>query len=193
MGKRESNKTKNEKKIINSAIKLFTEFGIGETTIDKIVQKSGLARGTFYNYFKSKYEIWDKIIFGLLTSLNENAREERHRAETLHDYIYNAYYAAFEVLTSSPYPALIAKNQSEFRESLYSSNAIRSVFQDLENDLRNSKLFKDVPPYFFKMYTYSMVGAGFELVIQNYLNQDDFSVEKMTSFITALFEKSLIS
>jgi len=191
MKKRNANKKRNEKKIWEAAIQLFIENGLSETTINEIVVKSDVGKGTFYNYFKNKNDIWDKLISELLTALNEGARQEREKANALHDYIYNAYHAAFKVLTAPPYPALIAKNQVHFRESLHKSNEILNVFGDLESDLRKSELFKGLPSSFYKMYAYSMVGAGFELVIQSYLNQDNFTAEEMSEFITSVFENSI--
>lgn len=193
MSKRNANKERNEKKIREAAIQLFIEKGISETTIDEIATKSGLAKGTFYNYYKSKAAIWNTIIAELLTALNKGAKEEREKANALHEFIYNAYYAAFTELTKAPYPALIAKNQVQFREALYQGEELFTVIGDLEKDLRKSELFKGLPSSFYKMYTYAMVGAGFELVIQSYLNQDNFSIEEMTAFITLIFEKSLIT
>ena len=119
MTKRKENKKRNEQKIRESAIQLFIEKGVSDTTIEDIVNNSGLARGTFYNYYKSKLEIWDEIIAELLTALNKNAKKEQEQAANMHDFIYNAYHAAFTELTKAPYPALIAANQVHFREALY--------------------------------------------------------------------------
>ena len=54
MKKRVANKIKNEETIINAAIELFIQKGVRNTSIQDIVENTGLARGTFYNYFKSK-------------------------------------------------------------------------------------------------------------------------------------------
>ena len=69
VSKRAANKIKNEQEILATAIQLFIEQGEEETTIGDIVAATSLARGTFYNYFKSKKEIWDKIIAHLMLSL----------------------------------------------------------------------------------------------------------------------------
>ncbi|EJO5347694.1 TetR/AcrR family transcriptional regulator [Clostridium botulinum] len=51
-----------EKNLYESAYELFIEKGINYTSIDDIVKKAGVAKGTFYLYFKNKYDIIDKII-----------------------------------------------------------------------------------------------------------------------------------
>ncbi|SEF73626.1 transcriptional regulator, TetR family [Caloramator fervidus] len=49
-------------KLFESAFKLFLNKGFNETAIDDIVKDAGVAKGTFYLYFKDKYDILDRII-----------------------------------------------------------------------------------------------------------------------------------
>ena len=50
MGKLESNKKKKEDALYNTAFELFTTKGTNKTTISDIVEKAGVAKGTFYLY-----------------------------------------------------------------------------------------------------------------------------------------------
>lgn len=58
------NEQKNEKesRLLETAFKLFTEKGIKSTSIQEIVDNASVAKGTFYLYFKDKYEIRDILI-----------------------------------------------------------------------------------------------------------------------------------
>ena len=56
------NKEEKEQKILDSAFQLFTEKGFKDTSIQEIVDHAGVAKGTFYLYFKDKYEIQDYLI-----------------------------------------------------------------------------------------------------------------------------------
>jgi len=47
-------KEKRKDRIINAALKLFSERGFYVTTIPDIAEKVGMSVGNFYNYFKSK-------------------------------------------------------------------------------------------------------------------------------------------
>ncbi len=49
-------------KIYNAAYDLFITKGVNNTVIDDIVKKAGVAKGTFYLYFKDKYDLIDKIV-----------------------------------------------------------------------------------------------------------------------------------
>ena len=51
-----------ETRLLNTAFKLFTEKGVKSTSIQEIVDKADVGKGTFYLYFKDKYEIRDILI-----------------------------------------------------------------------------------------------------------------------------------
>ena len=55
-------KRKKEKELFSAAYELFTSKGINSTAIDDIVKKAGVAKGTFYLYFKDKYDIINRLI-----------------------------------------------------------------------------------------------------------------------------------
>lgn len=46
------------KKILDTALFLFSKKSFDDTTVDEIVQLSGTSKGAFYTHFKSKYEIF---------------------------------------------------------------------------------------------------------------------------------------
>lgn len=62
MGKSDLNKQKKREALLNTAFDLFTTQGINKTTINNIVEAAGVAKGTFYLYFKDKYDIRNKLI-----------------------------------------------------------------------------------------------------------------------------------
>jgi len=50
------------KDIIKKAEKLFAKKGYDNTSVADIIEKVGIAKGTFYHYFKSKDELLDTIV-----------------------------------------------------------------------------------------------------------------------------------
>ncbi len=62
MGKMELNKKKKKDALFRTAFELFTTKGTAKTTISDIVEKAGVAKGTFYLYFKDKYDIRNKLV-----------------------------------------------------------------------------------------------------------------------------------
>lgn len=51
-----------EQRLIDTAFNLFTQKGIKDTSIQEIVDNASVAKGTFYLYFKDKYELQDVLI-----------------------------------------------------------------------------------------------------------------------------------
>ena len=62
MGKADQNKKLKMENLLNTSFELFTSKGINKTSISDIVEKAGVAQGTFYLYFKDKYDIRNRLI-----------------------------------------------------------------------------------------------------------------------------------
>ncbi len=50
------------RKIFEAALKVFTEHGFHEATMDEIAAASGVAKGTVYRYFESKEDLLDHLL-----------------------------------------------------------------------------------------------------------------------------------
>jgi len=70
-----------ETRLLNTAFKLFTEKGIQATSIQEIVDDANVAKGTFYLYFKDKYEIRDILIAKKSHSLFQEALQELRKTD----------------------------------------------------------------------------------------------------------------
>ena len=57
-GKREQNKQKTRKAILDAAVSLFTAKGYSETTIADLARAAGVGKGTIYTYFQGKSSIF---------------------------------------------------------------------------------------------------------------------------------------
>lgn len=73
MGKLETNKQQKRTSLLDTAFKLFTTQGVAKTSIAEISQKAGIAKGTFYLYFKDKYDIRNRLISHEASKLFKNA------------------------------------------------------------------------------------------------------------------------
>ncbi len=62
MGKVEENKQQKEQSLLSTAFRLFTTKGIVKTSVSDIAEQAGVAKGTFYLYFRDKYDIQNKLI-----------------------------------------------------------------------------------------------------------------------------------
>ena len=58
VGKREQTKVQNRQAILDAAREVFGEMGYEAATVRDIIRRTGLAAGTFYNYYRSKEEVF---------------------------------------------------------------------------------------------------------------------------------------
>ena len=73
MGKIEIKKENKRKDLLNAAFDLFISKGFHNTSIADIVGKAGIAKGTFYLYFKDKSDSRNRLISSKATQLFQNA------------------------------------------------------------------------------------------------------------------------
>lgn len=59
---RETKKKHLRDELLRSALKLFEDRGVERVSVDDIAKEAGVAKGTFYLYFKSKDEIFREVI-----------------------------------------------------------------------------------------------------------------------------------
>ncbi len=76
MGKIDEKKKSKHDALLRSALKLFNEKGINNTSIAEIAKSAQTAKGTFYLYFKDKYDIRDRLITSEANRLFKNASAE---------------------------------------------------------------------------------------------------------------------
>lgn len=82
MGERvEEKKKQKQEALLMSAFELFTSKGINNTSISDIAKQAKMAKGTFYLYFKDKYDIRDRLIANKASRLFERAEEAMRKEE----------------------------------------------------------------------------------------------------------------
>ena len=64
MGLTEEKKQWKRASLMDSAFRLFTTQGVSKTSIEDIAKAAGVAKGTFYLYFKDKYDLVGYIFDG---------------------------------------------------------------------------------------------------------------------------------
>ncbi len=75
MGKIEENKRQKERTLLDTAYELFTTKGIAKTSVSDIVERADVAKGTFYLYFRDKYDLQNRLIVKKAEHLFDHALE----------------------------------------------------------------------------------------------------------------------
>ena len=89
MGKLDEKKKQKRDSLLMAAFALFTDKGFNDTSISDIARKANMAKGTFYLYFKDKFDIRDKLIANKAGQIFRRALEEMNGASlsSLEDHV----------------------------------------------------------------------------------------------------------
>ena len=109
-GTRETNKTKNRQAIIEAGIRVFIDKGVSETTVRDIIRSTGLASGTFYNYFNSKEEVLVAIFDDFAKEIGKSVRDENVQPESFEEFLRIKLTRFFKFVSSKPEIFMIMSN-----------------------------------------------------------------------------------
>ena len=99
VGKRERTKVANRVAILAAARRVFAQLGYEAATVRDIIRGTDLASGTFYNYFRSKEEVFEAIADDSARRFRPLLRAARERASSFEDYLHGALRAYFGFIT----------------------------------------------------------------------------------------------
>ena len=119
MGKIELNKLQKQTSLLNTAYELFTTKGVNKTSIAEISKAAGIAKGTFYLYFKDKYDIRNKLIshessklFGKAKTALDEYQIQTKKVDFIDQIIFIVDYIINELSQNQSLLAFISKNLS---------------------------------------------------------------------------------
>lgn len=73
--------------ILNSAIKLFAEKGYEKTKLEDIAELAEFGKGTIYNYFETKEDIYLEIIDRVTEDYTAKLKEMDSKSKTLYEFV----------------------------------------------------------------------------------------------------------
>lgn len=148
MSKVENNKKQKESSLYDAAYNLFTTKGINDTAISDIVKKAGVAKGTFYLYFKDKYDILDRIILNKsahVLSKAINQTKERAFESFEEELLYFIDYIIEHFKDEKLMLKLIYKNLSwgVFKKAYKDYEEVHEIYSMFERGYEKTQLPKD--------------------------------------------------
>lgn len=190
MSKRAAKKKANREAILIAAKAVFATIGYDASTVRDIVRRSGLASGSYYNYFADKEEVFTAIATEIFEPLTAALRGARQLAETPQSFLERPYRVVANLALDDPQTAAIVRqNQTVFRQRFYLSAAKSDIQSDLEADLRRwieAGFFREHDPV---LMTEAMLSLGLDLLIQVAL--DPGSADDRLRFIVEFFASAL--
>ena len=97
-GKRERTKVANRQAILAAARRVFAQMGYDAATVRDVIRGTELASGTFYNYFRSKEEVFEALADDSARRFKPLLRAAREQAQTFEAYLYAAFEAYFSFI-----------------------------------------------------------------------------------------------
>jgi AcrR family transcriptional regulator len=103
-GKRERTKLANRHAILAAARRVFAQLGYDGASVRDIIRGTELASGTFYNYFRSKEEVFEALSDDGARRFKPILRAARERATSFEDYLHGALLAYFSFIVAENEP-----------------------------------------------------------------------------------------
>src|ERR1043165_9413442 len=98
VGKREQTKVANRQAILDAAREVFGELGYDTATVRDIIRRTGLAAGTFYNYYRSQEEVFAALADDGARRFNPILKALRGKGGPLDLFVREAIVAYFEFM-----------------------------------------------------------------------------------------------
>ena len=114
--------------ILDAAEMLFAQTGYEKTTINSILEKVGIGKGTFYHYFQSKEELADAVVARVAEYMTARVNTSQSRpAENAHDKMLAALYALSLRIAENPHLDLIDAMGNPYNAFLHQKVTVNVV------------------------------------------------------------------
>ncbi len=185
-GKREETKASNRQAIIDAARQVFAELGYGATTVRDIIRATDLASGTFYNYFKSKEEVFQALQDETALRVRPRLRAERIRARNFEEFISGSFRTFFDFVKNDHATFATMRRNPEMQRVRIDTPEVVAGFDELRTDLERAIESGVVPDADPDLLMASIVGVAFEIA-NHLVAREDLGVDDAAKFATALF------
>ncbi|MDT0499270.1 TetR/AcrR family transcriptional regulator [Algiphilus sp. W345] len=163
IGKREQNKAANRSIILDAARGCFFKYGFDAITIRDVIRRTGLAAGTFYNYFPDKESLFRALVDERVLALSEEIKRVRREARTLEEFIHGCFLASFEAAVADSQLHLIILHNRHNMQTLYDESVVGLSFETFKDDLRDGVNRGLFPPLDIELVAAGFFGSAFEM------------------------------
>ncbi|MGZ5938335.1 MAG: TetR/AcrR family transcriptional regulator [Rhizomicrobium sp.] len=186
LGKRELTKVQNRELILEAARQVFAELGFGATTVRDIIRATPLASGTFYNYFKSKEEVYQAIRDDVALAIRPRLREERMKAKTVEEFISSTFRTFMEFVADDHVNFRTIRHTADTTRVRLDTPEVIAGFEELREDIEKAIQEGLFPPIDADFLMAAIVGVAFE-VGERMILRDKRDPVAAATFATALF------
>jgi AcrR family transcriptional regulator len=136
-GKREQTKLNNRLAILDAAREVFGEMGFEAATVRDIIRRTNLSVGAFYNYFRSKEEVFEALADDGARRFRPILHAQSAKATDFESYIRGAVQAYFNFLATENEAWLSGPRPPEAMPQARNTPEILAVFEEVRAVLGN--------------------------------------------------------
>jgi AcrR family transcriptional regulator len=191
IGKREKTKVANRLAILAAARRVFAQLGYEAATVRDIIRGTELASGTFYNYFRSKEEVFEALADDGARRFRPILRAAHDNAKSFEDYLHSAFYAYFSFIVADT-GSIEGRPADERRPHVLRMDTpeMMSVYQEVRQSLEEAIARGDAPRVDADYLACACIGAAQE-VGAAMLRRSPPDVDAAADFATGLILKGM--
>lgn len=186
IGKRERTKQLNRQTILKAAREVFLEMGYEGCNVRDIIRRTGLAAGTFYNYYPDKLSVFKALLDDFISGLSEKLHGIREQARTLEEFVTESYLIFYQGIAADPVSYELSRRNEAVVGNIYESGIMETVQSILKQDIEEAIERKALPPVDVDYLTAAFIGVGMT-VGRHMTDCDPMDPEKAAEFSAKLF------
>lgn len=190
-GKRARLKAANRQAILDAARMVFARLGYNATNVRDIIRETQLAAGTFYNYFKSKEEVFQALASSSAARFRPHLKTVRDTANSFEDFIHGAYRAYFQFLKDENSDAMSKEGPNV---ALFGVRAdtpeMQAVFNEIRSDIEALLANMQTSDIDTEYLTAAAIGIARDLG-DHMLQRQPVDVDAASAFASELLLKGL--
>lgn len=194
-GVRARNKAANREALLEAARRCFLDAGYDAVAVRDVIRETGLAAGTFYNYFADKESLFRAVVDARLGPLETRIHAAREGAATIEAFFHDSYLAALQEVRADPeFFVMMFRNEPILR-ALYHDNIFGLMLRSFKHDLQQAiarGVFPDTDSETdTDVLTAISFGAGYELC-RLMAEHPQREPEAIARYVTRLFTHGFV-
>ena len=139
VGKREQTKVQNRQAILDAAREVFGELGYEAATVRDIIRRTGLAAGTFYNYYRSKEEVFAALADDGARRFAPILKSLRGRGTSFEEFVREAIVAYFEFMADEHVSWMARRPAGELQPHIHGETPeMAAVFEEVKDAIEDA-------------------------------------------------------
>ena len=163
VGKREQTKVQNRQAILDAAREVFGELGYESATVRDIIRRTGLAAGTFYNYYRSKEEVFAALADDGARRFAPILKSLRHKGD-FDGFVRDAIVAYFEFMADEHISWMARRPAGEIQPHIQGETPeTEAVFNEVKDAIEDAIAEGKGPAADSEFMTASCIGIAREV------------------------------